>query len=74
MKDIRTIGFVLIILGILAFSYQGYVTYTTRDQVLDAGPIHVTAEKTHKVLVPPTLGTVALVAGAVLLVASVKRP
>jgi hypothetical protein len=73
MSQIRTIGLALIIIGIAAFSYEGALTYRTRDKVIDAGPVQVTADKTHKINLPPTLGASALVGGVVLLVASVKR-
>jgi hypothetical protein len=73
MSEIRTIGLVLIIIGIVAFSYEGVVTYRTRDKVIDAGPVQVTADKTHKINLPPTLGALTLVGGVLLLVASAKR-
>ena len=73
MNDIRNIGIVLIIVGIIAFSYEGMVTYRTRDKVIDAGPIQVTAEKTHKINLPPALGALALIGGVTLLIAPVKR-
>lgn len=70
-KELRTIGLVLIVLGIIAFSYQGVIKYRTREKVFDAGPVHVTAEKTRKIEVPQTVGAVALIGGVTLLVASV---
>ena len=70
MSELRTIGLVLIVLGILSFGYEGYATYKTRDTLIDAGPIQVTAEKTHKVEVPQVAGSVALIAGIVLLLAA----
>jgi hypothetical protein len=73
MDQLRTLGLVLIVLGILSFGYQGFATYKTRDKVFDAGPIQVTAEKTHKVEVPQVAGAVALIGGTVLLLAGVKR-
>mgnify|MGYP003693672695 CR=1 FL=1 len=44
MKPAVFIGIVLIVLSILSFAYQG-ITYTTREKVLDIGPIEATAEK-----------------------------
>jgi hypothetical protein len=73
MNQLRTIGLVLIILGIVAFSYQGVVTYRSREKVFQAGPVQVTAEKTHKIELPPALGSVALIAGIALLLASVSK-
>ena len=69
----RQLGLVLLIVGILLFSYAGVVTYRTRDKVVDAGPIQVTADKTHKIYFPPVIGAVCVIGGVVLLVTSAKR-
>ena len=68
MKTNKLFGIILIVVGILAFAYQGF-TYTTREKVVDIGPVHVTAEKTKTLPLPPIVGTVAVVGGLVLLVA-----
>ena len=72
MKPTVIIAVILIALGIIAFAYQG-VTYTTREKVVDLGPIHVTAEKTRTLPLPPILGAIAVVGGMVLLVTGRKR-
>ncbi len=59
-------------IGIVAFTYQG-ITYTTRDKVVDIGPVHMTTEKTNTIPLPPILGGIALVGGIVLLVAGLER-
>ena len=48
-------------------------TYTTRQKVVDIGPIHATREETHNVPLPPIAGAVALSGGVVLLVAPGKE-
>jgi len=68
----RSIAVVLVIVGIILFSYEGVVKYRTRDTVIDAGPLHVTAEKTHTIDVPPVAGAVALIAGVAMLIGSSK--
>jgi len=73
MSQLRIIGLGLIILGIVAFSYQGVITFTTREKILEAGPIQVTAEKTTHISLPPALGALALAGGVTLLVVSVKK-
>jgi hypothetical protein len=35
----RTLGIILIVLGIAAFVFQG-ISYTTEEKVLDVGPLH----------------------------------
>ena len=67
MRPKIVIAIILIAVGITAFAYQG-ITYTTREKVVDIGPIQVTAEKTRTLPLPPILGAIALVAGIVLLV------
>jgi len=73
MSQLRTIGLVLIMLGILSFSYGGFITYRTRERVIDAGPIQVTADKTHKIRFPEVAGAIALIGGVSVLVASVRK-
>jgi hypothetical protein len=67
----KTIGIILIALGLFGLAWGGF-TYTTRETVVDIGPIHATREKTHNVPLPPIVGAVALVAGIALLVAGRK--
>jgi hypothetical protein len=67
----KTLGFVLIALGLFGLAWGGF-TYTTREKVVDIGPIHATREKTHAVPLPPLVGVVALIGGIVLLVARPK--
>jgi hypothetical protein len=72
MKPKIIIAIILIILGIAAFAYQG-INYTTREKVVDIGPIQVTSEKTKTIPLPPIIGVIALVGGIVLLVVGVKK-
>jgi hypothetical protein len=62
----KLLGIALIAIGIIAFAYQG-ISYTTRDKVVDLGPLHVTAEKSHTLPLPPIVGAVALAGGLALL-------
>jgi flagellar basal body-associated protein FliL len=72
MKPKLIITIILIALGIAALAYQG-ITYTTREKVVDIGPIHVTAEKTNTLPMMPIVGVIALVGGIVLLVVGTKK-
>ena len=72
MKPKIIIAIILIALGIVAFAYQG-ITYTTREKVVDLGPIQVTAEKTKTFPLPPIVGAIAIVGGIVLLVMGSKK-
>jgi len=72
MKTYTLAGIILIVIGIVALAYQG-ITYTTREKVVDIGPIQMTAEKTKTLPLPPIVGGVALVGGIVLLVMGSKK-
>ena len=61
----RTVGLVLIVLGILAFVFQG-ITYTTEKEIVDVGPIELKTEERKTIPLPPVLGGLALVGGIAL--------
>ena len=67
----KIIGLILIVLGLCGLAWGGF-TYTTREKVVDIGPIHATREKTHDISVPPIAGALALVGGIVLVAAGRK--
>jgi len=71
-NPLKVIGILLIVLGVVAFAYQG-ITYTTREKVVEIGPITATKETKKTIPLPPVLGGVALVGGIVLLLASSSR-
>jgi len=72
MKTYTLLGIILIVVGIVAFAYQG-ITYTTREKVVDLGPMHMTAERTRTLPLPPIVGAIVLVGGIVLLVTGRKK-
>jgi multisubunit Na+/H+ antiporter MnhC subunit len=72
MKPIAVLGIVLIVLGLGALAYQG-ITYTTRETVVDIGPIHATAERQKTVPLPPVLGITAVVGGVALLIVGIRK-
>jgi hypothetical protein len=67
MKGITVVGVLLIVLGVVALAYQGF-TYTTREKIIDIGPIHATAERQKTIPLPPILGIAGVAGGLVLLV------
>jgi len=72
MKNIALAGIALIVLGLAALVYQG-ITYTTRETVLDLGPIQATTERERTFPLPPVLGIAAVAGGVALLVAGVRK-
>ena len=72
MRVIGWIGVVLILAG-LAGLVVGKVSYTTKENVVDVGPIHATADKRHDFPISPALGIVAIVVGGGLVFAGRRR-
>lgn len=72
VKPIAVLGVVLIVLGLVALVYQG-VTYTSRETVIDIGPLHATADRQKTVPLPPVLGVAATAGGVVLLVVGMRK-
>ena len=68
----KALGITLIALGVFGLVWGG-ITYTTREKVVDVGPIHATRDETHNVTVPPIAGAAALIGGIALLVAGKKK-
>jgi len=63
---VKLVGILLIVLGVAALAVGG-IRYTTREKVLDLGPIEATSEKHHDIPLSPIVG-IAAVAGGVALV------
>jgi hypothetical protein len=72
MKPVAILGLLLIVAGLAALAYQGF-TYTSRETVLDVGPIHATADRDKTVTLPPVLGIGVVTGGIVLLIAGVRK-
>ncbi|HEX4994091.1 MAG TPA: DUF3185 domain-containing protein [Methylomirabilota bacterium] len=71
-SGVLIIAIVLIAIGVVSLAYQG-ITYTTREKILDLGPIKATADKERTIPLPPILGGLALAGGVVLLVVGARR-
>ena len=63
---------ILIVIGIVAFGYQG-ITYTSREKIINIGPVEITAEKTNTLPLPPVVGGISLVGGILLLLVGNKK-
>ena len=72
MKTSVIIGIILIVLGIVAFAYQG-ISYTRNETVVDLGDLKVQAKKRETAPLPPILGGVAVVCGVVLVILGSRR-
>ena len=67
MKSMSIVGIVLIVLGVAALAYQG-ITYTSRETVIDIGPLQATADRQRTIPLPPVVGGLAIAGGVALLV------
>jgi hypothetical protein len=72
MKPLMLAGIALILLGILGMSYNR-INYTSKEKILDIGPVEATAEKEKSIPLPPLLGGMVLVAGFGLVAISYKK-
>ena len=68
----KLVGIVLIVLGVAALAYQG-ITYTSRETVIDIGPLKATADREKTVPLPPLVGIAVLAGGIVLLVVGSRK-
>jgi len=67
----KTLGVILIVLGLIGLVWGGFA-YTTREKIVDIGPIHASRDRTHNIPLPPIAGALALISGIALVVVSRK--
>jgi uncharacterized membrane protein len=72
INAITLVGIALIVLGIVAFAYQG-ITYTSREKVIDVGPLQASVDTKKTVPLSPLLGGLVFVGGLVLVVVGAKK-
>jgi hypothetical protein len=67
MRNLTILGVVLVVLGAGGL-LLGHFSYSEDKPVLDAGPLHITAQEEHRVSIPTIAGIVVIVAGLGLIV------
>ena len=72
MRSIAVVGVLLVVLGLAALAYQS-ITYTSRETVIDIGPVHATTDRERTLPLPPVLGVAAVAGGVMLLIAGVRK-
>ena len=72
MKPMMLVGVALIILGVVALAYQG-ITYTTREKIIDIGPLKASVDKEKSIPLPPIVGGLALAGGVILVIVGARR-
>lgn len=58
----KTFGIVLVVLGLVMLFVPG-IDFNTKEKVIDAGPIQVSAEKENRIAWPTYAGGIVTVAG-----------
>ena len=72
IKSLTLVGIALILLGIVAFAYQG-ISYTSREKIIDVGPLQASVDAEKTIPLSPLLGGLVLVGGIVLVVVGTKK-
>jgi hypothetical protein len=72
VKPVMLVGVALIILGVVALAYQG-ITYTTREKIIDIGPLKASVDKEKSIPLPPIVGGLALAGGVILVIVGARR-
>lgn len=72
MKPVMLVGVALIILGVVALAYQG-ITYTTREKIIDIGPLKASVDNERSIPLPPIVGGLALAGGVILVIMGARR-
>ncbi len=73
MKSLTLVGIVLLVLGVAGLAF-GRISYTTKEKVLDLGPIEATAEKHKSFAIPDIASGAAILGGIVLIVMGARKP
>lgn len=68
----KILGVILIVLGVIGLAYGG-ITWTTREKVVDLGPLEITRTEHERFPLPPIVGGICLVAGLALVFAGRGR-
>ncbi len=72
MKVIISVGILPVAIGVISLIYQG-VPFTTREKVVDFGPLQAYREKRKTIPLPPIIGVLAIGGGILLIVAGVRK-
>ena len=67
MTPRRIVGLVLVIVGLVSLLWGG-ISWTREKTIVDIGPIQARSQERETIPLPPIVGGIALVAGAILLV------
>jgi hypothetical protein len=69
---VKILGIILLVAGVMAFSYGGF-SYMRTAKVVDAGPVQLSSHWRENVPLPPVVGITMGIAGAVLILSANRR-
>jgi hypothetical protein len=72
ISPITLVGIALIVLSIVAFAYRG-IPYTSREKVIDIGPLKASVDTEKTIPMSPLLIGLALVSGAALVAVGSRK-
>ncbi len=72
MKLITIVGILLTAVGVISLIYQG-IPFTTREKVVDFGPVQAYREKKKTIPLPPIIGVLAIAGGILLIVSGMRK-
>ncbi len=68
----KIVAIVLIVFGLIGLTF-GAISFTTKEKVVDIGPLDISRDKTHTAYIPLAASIAALVAGGLMFAAGQKR-
>ena len=68
----KTIGIIVIIIGLLMTLYTGF-NYVTREKIVDMGDVHMSMDENHTTNWTPYLGIGIMVIGGVVFLSGKKK-
>jgi hypothetical protein len=72
LKAATIVGVILTTIGVLALLFGGF-SYTSREKILDVGPIEATTERRERIAVPPVVAGLTVACGVALLIVGARR-
>ena len=73
MNIMTIIGIILVVLGVVGLIYGG-ITYTSRENVVDMGSVHLQVDEKHQIPLSPIAGAAAVAAGVIMIIVGRRRP
>ena len=71
MRAATIAGVILTTIGVLALLFGGF-SYTSREKILDVGPLEATRETRETIPISPVIGGVIVVCGVALLIVGAR--